>query len=52
MDRKRQPSGFSSPFNHASNAHPAEGLATLIDEHVGRLNPISLLLSVQELKTV
>jgi Resolvase, N terminal domain len=35
MDRERKPSGFPSPFNHASNAHAAEGLAALIDEDVG-----------------
>ena len=40
---KRQPSSLASPFNHASNAHPAERLATLIDEDVGPLGPISLL---------
>jgi predicted ATPase len=37
-------SGFSSPFNHASHAHPAE-LAAPIDEHVSPLNPVSLLLA-------
>jgi hypothetical protein len=34
MHRERQPGGFSGPLNHASNTHPAEGLATLIDEDV------------------
>jgi hypothetical protein len=24
MHRERQPSSLASPFNHASNAHPAE----------------------------
>ena len=52
MHRKRQPSSLASPFNHASNAHPAEGLATLIDEEVCPLNPVSLLLPSQELETV
>ena len=52
MHRKRQPSSLASPFNHASNAHPAEGLTALIDEHVSPLDPVSLLLPVQELETV
>jgi hypothetical protein len=52
MDRERQPSGFPSPFNHASNAHPAEGLTTFVDEDVGRLNPVGLLLPLQEFETV
>ena len=52
MHRKRQPSGLASPLNHASDAHPAEGLATLIDEHVGPFPPFSLLLPLQELETV
>jgi hypothetical protein len=42
----------SPPFNHASNAHPAEGLTALIDEDVGPLGPVSLLLPSQELKAV
>jgi hypothetical protein len=50
MHRERQPS--ASPLNHASDAHPAEGLATLIDEYVGALDPISLLLPSEELETV
>ena len=52
MHRERQPGGFSSPFNHASDAHPAERLAALIDEDVGGLDPVRLLLPVQELETV
>jgi SAM domain (Sterile alpha motif) len=52
MDRKRQPSGFPSPLNHACNAHPAQRLAALIDEYVGGLGPVCLLLPVQELETV
>jgi hypothetical protein len=35
MHRERQPSCLASPFNHASNAHPAERLAALINEDVG-----------------
>ena len=50
MHRERQPSSLASPFNHASDAHTAEGLATLIDEDVGPL--VSLLLPLQELETV
>ena len=50
MHRKRQPSSLASPFNHASNAHPAERLATLIDEDVGPLGPVSLLLPLHELE--
>ena len=52
MHRERQPSGFPSPFNHASNAHPAERLATLIDKYVCPFPPFSLLLSSEELETV
>jgi hypothetical protein len=52
VDRERQPSGFPSPFNHASNAHPAERLAALIDEDIGAIRSSSLLLPVQELETV
>jgi hypothetical protein len=50
MHRERQPSGFFSPLNHASDAHAAEGLATLIDKDVGPL--FSLLLPLQQLETV
>jgi hypothetical protein len=52
VDRERQPSGLAGPLDHASNAHPAERLAALIDEDVGRLDPVGLLLPVQELETV
>jgi hypothetical protein len=52
MKRERQPSGFASPLNHTSNAHPAERLAALIDEDVGPLDPVSVLLPVQELEAV
>jgi hypothetical protein len=52
MDRERQSSGFPGPLYHASDTHPPERLAALIDEDVGRLNPVSLLLPVQELETV
>ena len=52
MDRERQASGFRGPLNHASDAHAAEGLATLIDEDVCPLDPVSLLLPLQELETV
>ena len=51
MDRKRQPSGFASPFNRASNARAPERLAALIDEDVSRLSPVRLLLPLQELET-
>jgi hypothetical protein len=51
VDRERQPS-LASPLYHASDTHPPEGLAALIDEHVGGLDPVSLLLPVQELETV
>ena len=40
------------PTWRRSNAHPAEGLATLIDEDIGRLDPVSLLLPLQQLETV
>ena len=36
MDRERQASGLACRLNHASNAHPTERLATLIDEVRGR----------------
>jgi hypothetical protein len=49
MHRERQPSSLASPLNHASNAHAAEGLATLIDKDVGPLGPVSPLLPLQEL---
>jgi hypothetical protein len=47
-----QPSSLAGPFNHASNTQAAERLAALIDKHVGGLNPVSLLLPVQDLETV
>jgi hypothetical protein len=52
MNRERQPSSLASPLHHASDTHSAERLAALIDEDVGRLNPVRLLLPVQELETV
>ena len=52
MHRERQPGGFSGPLNHASNAHSSERLTTLIDEDVGPLDPVSLLLPLQQLETV
>ena len=52
MHRERQPSGFSSPLNHASDAHPAERLATLIDEYVRPFPPFTLLLPLEELEAV
>ena len=52
MHRERQSSGLASPFNHACDAHAGEGLAALIDEDIGRLDPVSLLLPPQELETV
>jgi hypothetical protein len=52
MQGERQPSSLASPLNHASNAHPAERLATLIDEDVGPLGPVSPLLPMQELETI
>jgi hypothetical protein len=52
MNRERQPSSLASPLYHASDTHPAERLGALIDEHVGRLNPVRLLLPLQELETV
>jgi hypothetical protein len=45
-------SGLASPLDHASNAHTAEWLAALIDEDVGRLDPVGLLLPVQQRETV
>ena len=52
MYRERQPSGLASPLNHASNAHQTEGMAPFIDEDVGPLGAVCLLLPVQELETV
>jgi hypothetical protein len=52
MHRERQPSGLASPFNHASNPHSAERLAALVDEQVGPLDAVGLLVPVQELETV
>ena len=49
---ERHPSSLASPFNHACDAHPAERLAALIDEYVSPLDPVSLLLPLQELETV
>jgi hypothetical protein len=51
MHREWQPSGFPSTLNHASNAHPSERLTTLIDEDLGPLDPVSLLLPLQQLET-
>jgi hypothetical protein len=36
------PAGLPSPLNHASNAHPPEGLTALIDEHVNAFCPIAI----------
>jgi hypothetical protein len=44
--------GLAGPFDHASNSHPAEWLAALIDEDVGAFRSSSLLLPLQELETV
>ena len=52
MKRERQPSSLASPLYHASDTHPPEGLAAFIDEDVGGLDPVRLLLPVQELETV
>ena len=52
MHRERQPGSLASPLDHASNAHAAEGLTALIDEDVGPLGPVFLLLPPQELETV
>ena len=52
MDRERQPSSVASPFNHACDAHTTERLAALIDKHVSPLDPVSLLLPLQELEAV
>ena len=52
MHRERQPSSLASPFNHASDAHPSERLATLIDEYVRPFPPFTLLLPSEELETV
>ena len=52
MNRERQPGNLASPFNHASDAHAAEGLAALVNEDIGGLDPVRLLLPVQELETV
>jgi hypothetical protein len=50
--RERQPSGLASPLYRASDTHPPEGLAALVDEDVGRLGPVRLLLPLQEFETV
>ena len=50
--RERQPSSLASPFYHASDTHTAEWLAALIDEHASPLDPVSLLLPLQQLETV
>ena len=42
MHRERKFGNLASTFNHASDAHPRERLATLIDEDVGALGPVSL----------
>jgi len=42
VGRERQPSGFPSPFDHASNAHPTERLPALIDENVSGLDSVGL----------
>jgi hypothetical protein len=38
VDRKWQLCGLASPLDHASNTHPAEWLATFIEEDVIRLD--------------
>jgi hypothetical protein len=52
MKRERQPSSLASPLYHASDTHPPEGLAAFIDEDVGGLDPVRLLLPAKELETV
>jgi len=34
MDREGQPCRFTGPFDHVPNAHAAEWMAALVDEHV------------------
>jgi hypothetical protein len=51
MYRERQPSSLAGPLNHASDAHPAEGLATLIDVYVCPFPPFTLL-PLEELETI
>jgi hypothetical protein len=41
-----------APKQDSYFAHPAERLAALVDEHVSPLDPVSLLLPVQEVETV
>jgi hypothetical protein len=38
VDRKWQLCGLASPLDHASNTHPAEWLATFIEEDIIRLD--------------
>ena len=52
VHRERQPSSLASPFYHASDTHTAEWLAAHIDEHASPLDPVSLLLPLQQLETV
>ena len=40
------------PLNHASDAHAAERLATLIDEYVRPFPPFTLVLPLEELETI
>ena len=47
-----EPSGFSSPLKHTPDAHPAEGLATLIDVYICPFPPFTLLLPLEELETI
>ena len=47
MHRETQLSGLASPFYHAPDAHAAERMATLIDEHIGALDALGRLLPLQ-----
>ena len=42
VNRERQLRSFAGSLDHAANAHAAKGLASLVDEDMGRLGTVAL----------
>jgi len=49
VDREWQLGAFACAFDHPGNAHAAEGLAALIDEDIGWLDPALGVIALQGL---
>ena len=51
VDREWQLGAFACAFDHPGDAHAAEGLAALIDEDIGWLDPALGVIALQGLET-